>query len=74
MQRPLNWEGGKLWGLHGVGQGVMLVPEVGCRPRPNIPCNLWLDSGYAAPMVPERSRKLEPHTGSFYLWKEGLFL
>lgn len=24
-EKPLNWERGKLWGLPGVGQGVMLL-------------------------------------------------
>lgn len=67
----LTWEGGELWVFH----DVMLVPdEVGCQPRPNIPCNFWLDSGYAVTMVLERSTKLEPHTGSLCLWKEGLLL
>lgn len=27
----------ELWGLYGVGQGVMLLGEFGCQPHPNIP-------------------------------------
>lgn len=50
-------EGGELWGFLGVGQGEKLGVNLAPISR-----HFWLGLGCVPTVVPEHSRKLEPHT------------